>query len=281
MNLTTSLNASLAAGDPKAALVALQSEVRANPADSKRRVFLFQLLCVLGQWPRALNQLDVALQMDALVLPMAQTYREVISCERLRAEVFAGRKVPLLFGEPEPWVALLIEALLRDGQGEHDNARKLRDQAFEDAPAAAGRVDGEPFEWIADADMRLGPVLEAVVNGKYYWVPFNRLARVDIEAPVDLRDTVWAPAHLLFENGGDAVALIPTRYPGTEASEDGLLLLSRKTEWAEPLPGFFTGLGQRVFAASGGDKSLLDVRQIEWDVVADDTPAAAGAAPPA
>jgi len=31
MNPTTSLNTSLAAGDPKAALAALQAEVRANP----------------------------------------------------------------------------------------------------------------------------------------------------------------------------------------------------------------------------------------------------------
>ncbi|CAN5907383.1 type VI secretion system accessory protein TagJ [soil metagenome] len=284
MNLTTSLNASLAAGDPQAALAQLQAEVRANPADPKRRIFLFQLLCVLGQWPRALNQLDVASQMDAEALPMAQTYREAIACETLRTEVFAGRKVPLLFGEPETWVALLIEALLRDGQGDATDARRLRDEAFEQAPASAGRIDGEAFEWIADADMRLGPVLEAVINGRYYWVPFNRLLRVEIEAPEDLRDMVWAPAHLVFENGGDAVALIPSRYPGSEATGDGLLALSRKTEWNEPLPGFFTGLGQRVFAASGGDKPLLDARLIEWGEPQDEAaeaPAEAGASPDA
>jgi hypothetical protein len=34
----------------------------------------------------------------------------------------------------------------------------------------------------------------------------------------DLRDVVWMPAHLQFENGGESVALIPTRYPGSAAS---------------------------------------------------------------
>ena len=29
---------------------------------------------------------------------------------------------------------------------------------------------------------------------------------------------VWMPAHLQFENGGESVALIPTRYPGSEAA---------------------------------------------------------------
>jgi type VI secretion system protein ImpE len=33
-----------------------------------------------------------------------------------------------------------------------------------------------------------------------------------LEAPEDLRDLVWMPAHLRFENGGESLALIPTRY---------------------------------------------------------------------
>jgi type VI secretion system protein ImpE len=45
-------------------------------------------------------------------------------------------------------------------------------------------------------------VLEAVVNGRYYWVPWSRLSKVAIEAPTDLRDRVWMPASLMFSNGG-------------------------------------------------------------------------------
>lgn len=252
-------------GDPVQALKALQDEVRAKPADAKKRIFLFQLLCVLGQWERALNQLNVAATLDVSALAMAQTYREAIQCELLRAEVFAGRKVPMLFGQPEPWIALLIEALLREGQGAASEARTLRDQAFEQAPAGTGRLGDQPFEWIADADMRLGPVLEVIINGKYYWVPFARLAKLTVEEPEDLRDAVWMPAHLQFENGGETVGLIPTRYPGSEASDDGLVALSRKTTWSEPSQGFYVGLGQRVLTVDTGDVSLMDVRTIEWD----------------
>ncbi len=46
----------------------------------------------MGQWDRALTQLDVAADLDAGALAMAQMYREAIRCERLRAEVFDGRK---------------------------------------------------------------------------------------------------------------------------------------------------------------------------------------------
>src|SRR5690606_22968330 len=46
-------------GRPDEALQLLTAEVRTNPADAKRRVFLFQLLALLGQWERAQNQLNV------------------------------------------------------------------------------------------------------------------------------------------------------------------------------------------------------------------------------
>lgn len=259
---TSSAEASLQAGDPDQALKLLQDAVRARPGDARLRVFLFQLLCVLGQWERALNQLDTAANLDPAALAMKQTYGEAIRCEALRADVFAGRKVPLVFGQPEPWLALLIESLLRGAQGDAAAAQTLREQAFEQAPATAGMLDESPFTWIADADMRLGPVLEAVVNGRYYWVPFARLARVSIEAPADLRDAVWMPAYLQFENGGEAPALIPTRYPGSEAAADGLLRLARKTEWQEPVPEFYCGLGQRLLTTDGGEYPLMDVRSI-------------------
>lgn len=249
------------AGDPQTALALLQEKVRANPADAKLRVFLFQLLCILGQWDRALTQLNVAGEMDASTLAMVQTYREAIQCERLRAQVFEGKKVPVLFGQPEAWVALLIEALLREGRGDSAQARSMRDQAFEQAPACAGRADDQPFAWIADADMRLGPVLEAVINGRYYWVPFMHLAEITLEAPVDLRDSVWMPAHLQFTNGGESVALIPTRYAGSDLA-DPLQAMARRTEWLEPSPGFFIGRGQRLLTTDAGDLALMDLRSV-------------------
>lgn len=263
MSNTTAAEQALRAGDPQKALKLLQDLIRSAPADAKLRVFLFQLLCVLGQWDRALNQLTVAGELDASTLAMVQTYREAIQCERVRQQVFLGKTAPLLFGEPEAWVALLIEAMLREGQGDMASATLLRSQAFAQAPAGAGEMDGKPFAWLADADMRLGPVLEAVVNGRYYWIPMTRLAMVEIDPPVDLRDTVWMAAHLQFSHGGEAVALIPTRYAGTDLGRPELAL-ARQTEWCEEQPGVFTGRGQRVLATDGGDCALMDARSIRF-----------------
>lgn len=258
----------LQAADPAGALKALTDEIKAKPADSKLRVFMAQLLCVLGQWERALNQLTVAAELDALAIPMKQVYGEAIRCEGLRADVFAGKRTPMVFGQPDQWLALLLESMLRQGSGEDAMAEDLRARAFDAAPATPGSLDGQPFEWLADADMRIGPVLEAYVNGRYYWVPFERLAQIRFEEPEDLRDCVWLPAHLQFENGGETLALVPTRYPGSEQCEDGALQLARKTEWRELRPEVWAGWGQRMWSSSGngddGEHAMLDVRQIDF-----------------
>lgn len=252
----------LRAGDPDAALDLLTGLVRASPADAKLRIFLSQLLCVLGQWERAGNQMTVAAELDAAAIPMRQMYGDAIRCELLRREVFAGNKAPMVFGQPEEWLALLIESLLRGGRGDHQQAASLQARAFDAAPTTAGTIDGAPFDWIADADMRLGPVLEAIVNGRYYWVPFTQLAQVQVDAPEDLRDMVWIPAHLWFVNGGEALALIPVRYVGSESDPDGQILLARKSDWIEVGNGVYHGRGQRLFSVGEEDKALLEIRSI-------------------
>jgi len=249
-------------GDPAAALQLLQESVRLHPADAKLRIFLFQLLLVLGQWDRAQTQLGVAAELDASALVMAQMYGDAIRCEAQRARVFAGSTAPMVFGQPEEWLALLIESSLQAGRGQLEHAGQLREMAFDRAPVSAGTIDGQDFSWIADADPRLGPVLEAVINGKYYWLPFSNLREIAIEAPEDLRDVVWTPAHFAFTNGGEAVGLIPTRYPGSESSSDGALLLGRKTEWLQVAPDMYHGLGQRMFATDAGELPLMDIRSI-------------------
>lgn len=257
----------LRSGDPRGALEQLKGEVRKAPRDAKLRTFLFQLFCIAGEWDRALTQLAATAELDALAVPMAQAYRATIRCELLRAKIFAGARTPTIFGEPEPWMSLLIEAGRVLAAGRAEEAAGLRDAAFEQAPAASGTLDGQEFAWIADADPRLGPMLEAMVDGKYYWVPFHRLRSLDIEAPEDLRDQVWMPTRFVWANGGEAFGFIPTRYPGSEHAEAAALRLARRTEWREDGP-WFLGLGQRMLATDAGEFALMDVRRLEFSAAA-------------
>ncbi|MFC0134081.1 virulence protein SciE type [Massilia eurypsychrophila] len=251
-------------GNPGAALAALQDAVRKDAADVKLRIFLFQLLAVMGQWGRSLTQLNVAGELDAGALPMVQTYREAIQCEALRSEIFAGKRAPLIFGEPQAWLAQLVEALSHDAN-DPARAAAIRAAAFDTAPASSGTIDGKRFAWLADADQRLGPVLEAIVNGRYFWIPFFRISRIDLEEPEDLRDTVWTAASFTWSNGAQTVGLIPTRYHDDDAGGDAALLLARRTEWDDS----GRGRGQRMLVSDRDDHALMDVRAIAFDPVSD------------
>ncbi|MEM1383696.1 MAG: type VI secretion system accessory protein TagJ [Pseudomonadota bacterium] len=249
-------------GDLAGALDALQQAVRKSPADARLRIFLFQLLAVLGDWKRAVAQLKVCGELDASALAMAQTYREAIICEVYREKVFAGEKAPLVFGDPAEWIALMIEALKPQAAGKAEEAAGLRAQAFEAAPTLGGTLNGKAFAWVADADMRMGPLLEIIVNGRYFWAPFTAIHRLVVEEPADLRDRVWTPAQITWANGGEAVALIPTRYPATTAQGDDTQKLSQATAWDDLGAETFAGLGQRLIATDAEDVALMDLREL-------------------
>jgi type VI secretion system protein ImpE len=252
----------LKAGNLAETYDALTAEIRKSPADAKLRVFLFQLLCVRGEWSRALTQLKVCGEMAPDMMTMVQTYREAIACEMLREKVFAGETAPLVFGEPTQWMALMIQALGPMAKGDVTTAAALREEAFELAPSQSGEADGVAFDWIADADMRLGPILELIMNGRYFWAPFSTIKRITMEPPTDLRDRVWSAAEITWVNGGDVVGFIPTRYPGSAQSGRSGVMLANETDWVEAGAETYLGLGQRLFTTNNDDLALLDIRSL-------------------
>jgi len=247
------------------ALSALQDEIRANPGDASLRVFLFQLCCVNGSLERALNQLQVAAGLDPAMEMLARIFRPIIECELLRRRVFAGSVTPLIFGEPEEWMGLLVQALGLYARGDLAGAAELRRKALEQAPPNPGQVNGSRVAWLADADSRLGPVVEGIIQGKYYWIPFRRIQKLKVEKPVDLRDLVWIPTTFRWTNGGEVAGHIPVRYPGSETGSDGATLLGRRTDFAQPIPGTYIGSGQRLWASDVDDHPLLESFEIEFD----------------
>ena len=268
----------LKSGDLESALAAAKSAVKAKPAEARERTLLFQLLCVAGDWKRAEAQLKVVAELDEAAAPMAQMYARAIECELFREDVFAGKRSPLVLGEPNDWIGLLIEALRVSAEGKHDAARGMRDEAFERAEAVGGTwsigataedATSSPIEWIADADSRMGPCLEVIVNGKYYWAPFDRIAKVNFEPPEDLRDLVWPPGQFTWSNEGTAIALIPTRYENSWQSDNDEIRLGRLTTWEEHADGSWFGMGQRMLATDASEAALPQLRSLELNLPAE------------
>lgn len=254
----------LHAGDPVAALQALQEKVKKQPTDAKLRIFLFQLMAINGLWKRAQAQLEIAGQLNSEADPMVQAYRDVINCELHREAVFEGKSKPLIFGEPEEWVALLVEAQQAFAKGDMEMFISLNEQAFDGADTRSGKINDETFTWLADADQRFGPVFEFIFNGQYYWVPMSRVSKLHTEEPTDLRDLIWLPAEVTWINGGKLMVMIPARYPCLEGVS-GPGLLARRTDWLSRKGDIVEGTGQRIYATDQNDYPVLQVRSIEFD----------------
>jgi len=250
----------LRSGDIAGARSALAGELRRSPADVNLRQFFWQLLALYGEWDKAEQQLRALAAAEPKAMMMGSVYGQVFTAMRTRAKVLAGSERAQSLVGSEPWVEGLIDALQAHGSGASDAAAR-GDAALEAAPATAGTLDGEPFAWIADADLRFGPMLEAIIGDQYGLVPFAALKRVKLSEPADLRDTVWLPIELETRSGQTSMAFTPVLYPGTEASGDAALMLARRTDWRDG-PAGETGIGQRVLSSDGPEQGILAVRDI-------------------
>ena len=146
---------------------------------------------------------------------------------------------------------------------------------WHDAQVHAFAFLPESWELLLDLDYILKWVAPSEGESHYsFWsapatLIFENVAdlKIELEPPEDLRDLVWVPGRLQFANGGESVALVPTRYPGSASSPDGLIALARKTTWEETGADTHHGLGQRVFATDAEEVPILEVRTIALDAV--------------
>jgi type VI secretion system protein ImpE len=258
-------DALLRSGDVAGTRAALIEAVRARPGDDRVRMFLFQLLCVTGEWDKARKQLETLVQVAADAQMLGVTYNQVLDAERLRGDVFAGKaQMPVLAGMGG-WIEGVAEAITLLAQGQVEAAEAARDAAFGQAPDTPGSIDGNAFDWIADSDMRFGPAFEAIVAGRYGLVPFDAVESITTQGPRDLRDLLWLPVQMALRSGQTIAAFLPSRYPGTEGSSDGATQLGKQTDWREQ-PWGEAGLGQRLWTLSDeSEVGLLQFRQLAFD----------------
>lgn len=246
----------LKAGDIPGARAALAAELKRAPQDVRARQFFWQLMAVVGELDKADSQLKALGGVQASAMMMGSVYMQAINAERLRDRTFAGEIAPKSLVGVEPWVEGLLTALAATIKGE-GNAAARHEAALAEAPASPGSVDGTPFEWLADADGRFGPMLEVIIGADYGFIPFYAMNRIRADHVADLRDTVWRPAEISLKSGQSSMVFIPARYPGTTATGDSALILGRRTDWTTA-GDLEIGLGQRLLATDTDDHGVLE-----------------------
>ena len=101
-----------------------------------------------------------------------------------------------------------------------------------------------------------------MIAGRYGLVPFDQVTKITSDGPEDLRDLVWFPVQIEFKSQQSVAAFLPARYPGSERSDDGQVVLARLTDWADEDWGQ-RGVGQRIWTTSAGeDVGILDLRSL-------------------
>lgn len=253
----------LRSGDIDGARRVLIDVARRNPGDVPTRMFLFSLLAIAGEWDKAKAQLTALAQLSPEAQMLGVVYNQAIDAERERERVFAGEVRAIVHGGSDPqygWAGGIAEALEFSAHDRSDEAEAARAAAFDAAPDTPGEIDGTRFDWIADADPRFGPAIEAIIGGRYGLLPFAAIERIDAEGPRDLRDIVWYPVEITLKAGPRVAALLPARYPGIAADHNERL--SRATGWNDE----GEGSGQRLWALSTDeDRGLLSVRALRFD----------------
>ncbi|MFY8087069.1 MAG: type VI secretion system accessory protein TagJ [Rubrivivax sp.] len=244
-----------------------RQRVQVRPNDLGARSALWQIFASRGEFARARTQLNAMVAIDSSWTLEAQACEALLKAEETRLEVLAGRRAPVCLGEPPPWFADLVAGLaeLPAGPvGQVSGAARLL-KAQQASQACAGLVNGQPFAWVCDGDARLGPCLELMVRGQYFWVPWSRLRAISTRPPTELRDRLWLHALVTLEDENAIEAFLPARYPGPR---DDAEHLGEMTHWAPlaeadaPDAAAFRGFGQKTQITDTGEYGLLDIREL-------------------
>jgi type VI secretion system protein ImpE len=257
----------LALGNLENAVQELNNQVKARPSDTKLRVSLFELLCFEGAFDRASKQLEVvASQGEGLKTEVAvQVYRDLLSAERMRQQVFHDGALPKFLLSPPEYADRYVVMVKKIAQSPKEAVAMLGD-AEDGFPSMKGRLGERAFSSFRDADDRVGPMLEVFHGSSYIWVPLEQIKRLQITEPKTLRDLMWAHARIetYEESVGDV--FIPVLYVDTYAHTNDQVRLGRITEWQALEEQLVYGAGQRVFLVDEQEIPLLELRDVQFDL---------------
>lgn len=249
------------------AIAAALQKVKAAPTDIDARLLLCDLLCFDYQLERADRQLDVVVQQDSGLVAGIGLYRQLIRAEIARKEVFESGRVPEFLNGATDVLKLHVQAFVALREAAASEAGDLLRQAEELRPPVRGECDGEAFADLRDVDDLTASFLEVLTSGgKYYWVGWERIEKLEFKPPALLRDLLWRQAEIVVRGGPDALVYVPVLYQGSHRSQDPELRLGRRTDWREMPGGPIAGVGQRTLLVGEGDKSLLSIGTISFSI---------------
>ena len=254
----------LDAGNLTDAVQSALNLVKTNPTNAAARTFLFELSCFSGDWDRAEKQLEVIGHQDVASMIGAKIYQQNFKAERDRMNFFSVGTRPETAMPPPPYVAGLYKAndLIRDGKTAE--ARQMLDEVEENRPAFSVSVNGEGFSDFRDYNDLTMCVFEIIVKDSYVWLPFEQVEKIEFLERKSLRDVFWPQAEVSMTNGTSGEMFLPSLYANSWKHPDDQVRLGRTVDWRDAGDDIYIGEGTRLFTMNGKDKSILDIKTIEF-----------------
>ncbi|MBM3546268.1 MAG: SciE type virulence protein [Alphaproteobacteria bacterium] len=252
-------------GKLKAAIEALNAEIRANPTDTKRRAFLGELLCFAGDIDRADRTFDIIGQQNMEAAVPVAGIRHVLRGEMHRRESWNEGRLPEFLDQPPEWLKQTLQSTVLRRGGDAAGAAKCLAEAEAARPAVKGTCNGAAFDDWRDADDTTAGFMEVLTaTGKYYWVPFGRIQKLAFERPTNTLDLLWRRAKIEVADGPQGEVYIPALYAGSDKSDDEAMRLGRATDWIEEGEGVVRGVGQRCFLIGEDLKSIMEIETLAF-----------------
>lgn len=248
------------AGDLQGAIDAQIQVVKATPADTRARTFLFELYSFAGLWDKADKQLEVLGVQKAQAAWGVSVYQNIVAAEKTRANVFRDAAKPETFIDPPAFMQLHLDAIAKLRLGEEAAAMQLLEQSAAQQAEVKGEINGTAVTGLKNADELVAPFLEVIMMKDYVWVPWQQVKSLSIMPPNAPRDLIWAAAKLTLTDGVQRSCYLPTLYVNSSQSEKNEAKLGRLTDWATTENGPVRGVGQHLLVAGDADFGLLDVR---------------------
>jgi type VI secretion system protein ImpE len=253
------------AGRLQDAIQAAVEDVKKAPLDVERRSFLAELLCVAGDLDRADAQLE-ALQKTGSAGPGVAMMRQLVRGERARHEFHGQGRLPEFVTQPSAATQLALRASIAIRDGDLAGAAELLAQHEEQRAKPRGRCDGAAFEDVRDADDLTAGVLEVLSStGKFFWIPFDALAEIELDKPTRPIDLLWRAASISMRGGSDGRVHVCTTYASHGARPDDAARMARSTDWigndGEPV----RGVGAKTLLVGEEPKTLLEIRRLEFE----------------
>jgi type VI secretion system protein ImpE len=243
----------------------LTEEVRAMPADVGKRTLLFQVLAFCGEWSKAEQHLDAIVAQDSKKETGVQVYKNLVGAERERLEVSTLMRRPSFLPETPPFAETYFAALQKLLDRKLEEAEALFNQIGTERPEVRGTLDGTAFVGFEDTDAFLSLFLEAMVHGRYVWIPFESIREIVLSPPKTLFDLLWVEGHVTTWEGLALNCHLPVLYGGSFSHEDERVKLGRMTDWIPLGGGYSRGVGQHVYQIGDREKALLEIREVSFD----------------